>query len=307
MTSATASVQDVADTARWAAALRARETRHPQALFQDPLAERLAGARGWQIADSLSNETQATSWVLRTHLFDGLIAREIDAGADLVLNLGAGLDARPYRMDLPPSLQWVEVDGEEILEYKENQLASERPACRLERLAFDLRDVGRRSALFQDLGRRASRILVVTEGVLIYFHAEEVAALAHDLHCCSPIEHWILELVSPQVVETMERTAGRRFFTADASFRFGPAEGPQFFSRHGWQAEQVHGVLQAAVRLGRTPFDPRLADRLPGWQAGVPLAFPWMGVCFLGRQGGLEARGARAAIPRPCTAELDGD
>jgi len=37
----------------------------------------------------------------------------------MVVNLAAGLDARPYRMSLPASLQWIEVDLPEILAYKE--------------------------------------------------------------------------------------------------------------------------------------------------------------------------------------------
>ena len=35
-------------------------------------------------------------------------------------NLAAGLDTRPYRMDLPPSLRWIEVDLPDILDYKED-------------------------------------------------------------------------------------------------------------------------------------------------------------------------------------------
>ena len=55
-------------------------------------------------------------------------------GVDLVVNLAAGLDTRPYRMALPPSLRWVEVDLPDILDYKEEILAGAAPACALERV-----------------------------------------------------------------------------------------------------------------------------------------------------------------------------
>src|SRR6202040_1408708 len=42
--------EDVADTALWVAAYRARESSRPDALFRDPWAERLAGDRGKQLA-----------------------------------------------------------------------------------------------------------------------------------------------------------------------------------------------------------------------------------------------------------------
>ena len=48
-----------------------------------------------------------------------------------MLNLAAGLDARPYRTKLAASLQWLEVDLPEILAYKERILANEKPTCTL--------------------------------------------------------------------------------------------------------------------------------------------------------------------------------
>jgi Leucine carboxyl methyltransferase len=56
----------------------------------------------------------------------------------MVVNLAAGLDTRPYRMDLPSSRLWVEVDLPDLLDYKEEVLKSESPRCRLERVRLDL-------------------------------------------------------------------------------------------------------------------------------------------------------------------------
>ncbi len=68
-------------------------------------------------------------FVARTYAFDRLIDQALAEGVDLVVNLAAGLDARPYRMALPPSLRWVEVDLPEILDYKTDALASATPRC----------------------------------------------------------------------------------------------------------------------------------------------------------------------------------
>ena len=99
----------------------------------------------------------------------------------MVVNLAAGLDARPYRMDLPRSLQWVEVDLPEILAHKEEILRNEKPVCALERVRLDLSNTSARRELFSELGRRANRVLVVAEGLLVYLTEEEVAALGRDL------------------------------------------------------------------------------------------------------------------------------
>src|ERR1700687_3432700 len=159
-------VRDISDTARWVAYFRARETQRPDALFHDPYAERLAGEHGFQIASTLPDGNKHEwAWVARTYLFDQFLSRAIHDGADLVVNLAAGLDARPYRMNLPATLQWVEVDLPDIVSYKEEILGNENPRCQLERVALDLSDMARRRSLFAELGTRATKVVVASEGL----------------------------------------------------------------------------------------------------------------------------------------------
>src|SRR5215475_6737083 len=95
------SVRHVSDTALWVAYFRARESQRPDALFRDPYAERLAGEHGFHLANTLvDGNKHEWAWVARTYLFDKFVSQEIQDGADLILNLAAGLDARPYRMDI---------------------------------------------------------------------------------------------------------------------------------------------------------------------------------------------------------------
>ena len=56
------------------------------------------------------SDENAWSFIARTHLFDRFVTRLAQHGADTIVNLAAGLDTRPYRMELPSSLRWVEVD-----------------------------------------------------------------------------------------------------------------------------------------------------------------------------------------------------
>jgi len=271
-------VGDVSDTALWAAAFRARETEREDGLFRDPFAARLAGTRGFEIADALSTAANSVSWVTRTYLFDEFLAREIAKGVDLVVNLGAGLDARPYRIALPQGLRWVEVDAPEILAHKESVLSGEKPNCSVERIPLDLQDFGATRIVLRKLNQSAERVLVLTEGVLIYFAAEDVAMLARELSVLTNLKAWILEIVSPETLQNMKHTAGRQMDPEEASFQFGPAEGPNFFKPYGWTASEVRGVLRTAVKLGRTPIDPQLSHLVPDSPDG---GLPWIGVCVL--------------------------
>jgi methyltransferase (TIGR00027 family) len=272
-------VSHISDTARWVAYFRARETLRPDALFRDPYAERLAGERGFGIANTLpEGNKHEWAWVARTYLFDQFLLRELQEGRDLVLNLAAGLDARPYRMDLPATLPWVEVDLPEILAYKDEVLANDKPRCQLERVRVDLSDETERRALFADLNRRAKRIVVLTEGLLIYFTAEQVGSLARDLAAGSSFLTWVVDLASPGQLKLMRGSTGKQLKEADAEFKFGPAEGPGFFVPHGWNPKDVQGLLKTAAQLKRAPAE--LLSLLPE-PKGLPGNYPWTGVLLL--------------------------
>jgi methyltransferase (TIGR00027 family) len=279
MTESTSTVRGISDTARWVAYFRARETERPDALFRDPYAERLAGAHGFQIANTLlDGNKHEWAWVARTYLFDQFLTRAIEEGADLVVNLAAGLDARPYRMNLPSTLQWVEVDLPDIVSYKEEILANEKPRCQLDRIALDLSDVHGRRALFADLSNRATKIVVASEGLLIYFTAEEVASLSEDLAAAKHFQSWIIDLASPGQLRLMQRTTGKQLSEAGAAFKFGPLEGAHFFARYGWAAKDVQGLLKTAAEFKRAPVE--LLSLLPEPKGSLG-NYPWTGVCLL--------------------------
>jgi methyltransferase (TIGR00027 family) len=277
-------VRNISDTALWAARYRARETERENGLFRDPFARRLAGERGEQVAASFpDHDRNEWAWILRTVLFDRFIAERIAQGADMVVNLAAGLDARPYRMDLPAGLPWIEVDLPALLTYKEEVLAGERPVCSLERVRLDLSDTAARRDLFAKLGQRAKNALVVTEGLLIYLKESEVGTLAEDLAAQPGFRHWVVDIASPGLLQMLQREIGSQLSKAGAPLQFAPEAGPDFFTSHGWKAIAVRSPLKAAARAKRLPFWLRLVALLPE-STGRQGRRPWSGVCLLERQ-----------------------
>ena len=274
-------IRNISDTALLAAVYRARESEHADPLFRDPFARRLAGDRGEAIARSLVfSEKNAWSWFTRTYVFDQLINQQIASGCDLVVNLAAGLDARPYRLQLPPTLKWVEVDLPEITDYKEEILKDEQPRCALERVRLDLADVTARRALFSRLGAGARQGLVISEGLVVYLTSEAAGALAQDLSQQGTFKHWLLDLASPALLRMMQKRMGKSFEQADAPLKFAPAEGPDFFKAHGWQAREVRSMFHTAGSLKRLPLMLSFFYRLQKSDA-FQAKRPWSGACLL--------------------------
>ncbi|HMD78337.1 MAG TPA: SAM-dependent methyltransferase [Terracidiphilus sp.] len=284
MAQAKSLIRNISDTALLAVVYRARETERQDALFHDPFARRLAGKRGDQIADSMPFSDRNTwAWVVRTYMYDQFIAEQCQQGVDMVVNLGAGLDTRPYRMALPATLQWIEVDLPGILSYKDEILASERPACALERVGLDLFDVTARRKLFAQLGGRAAKCLIFTEGFIIYFSADQVRALAEDLAAPATFQRWILDLSSPGLLRLLQKNMNISLSEGVSSLQFGPEEGPEFFVPCGWKPVDVRSPLKTAARLKRLSFAMRLLSLLPA-SNGRQGSRPWSGICLFARQ-----------------------
>ncbi|HKQ86521.1 MAG TPA: SAM-dependent methyltransferase [Candidatus Acidoferrales bacterium] len=256
-------VDNVSDTAFWVAHYRALETERRDALFRDPLAARLAGEHGSKIAASIPM-SRMTAWIIaiRTTIIDAYIGKGLEEGVDTIVNLGAGLDTRPYRMDLPPSLLWIEADYPKMIAYKEERLANETPRCRLERVKLDLGDDVARRVLLASIDTRAKKILVLTEGVIPYLTNEQVAALAGDLHSLSHVCYWIAEYFSPDVVKFRERTGVQKKLQ-NAPFRFKPGDWFGFFAQRGWHPKETRYLSEEGDRL-RRPADLPLWVRMVG-------------------------------------------
>src|SRR5262245_37178581 len=277
-------IRDISDTARWMAVYRANESDRADAAFRDPFARALAGERGQQILKAMPFvEDNAWPFVARTYLFDRYIAKQVKGGVDLVLNLAAGLDTRPYRMDLPSSLRWVEVDLPDILDYKEEVLGDAKPVCAVERVRLDLSNHDARRGLFARIGRSAANVLVVTEGLLLYLMADEVCALGRDLAAQASFGQWINDIMSPGLKAMLMERIGAHVQQAGAPFLFAPPEGPAFFEACGWKVAEVKSMLKAARKLDRLPIFLRMVAMLPE-SPGPQGTRPWSAVCVFENQ-----------------------
>jgi methyltransferase (TIGR00027 family) len=241
-------IQHVSDTAFMVAHHRAVESARKDALFSDPLAARLAGERGRAMAGSLST-SRMTGWTvaIRTRIIDDFVAEAIARGADTVVNLGAGLDTRPYRLPLPSALTWIEVDYPDVIAYKQDKLAGETPRCRLERIGLDL---AQRDPRRQFLGRLTGRTLVMTEGVVPYLDLDQAGALADDLRALPDLDGWIVDYVSPEALAYRSRKGLDRHMS-QAPFKFRPADWGAFFASHGWDCGEMRYLAVMGKRLGR--------------------------------------------------------
>ncbi len=251
-------MQNIADTAYLVAMYRALESERADALFHDPYARLLAGGKGAMLVEVLGEKKKITNAIaLRTRLIDEQIEKLVQSHKiDTVLNLAAGLDTRPYRLNLPASLRWVEVDFADILTEKEQKLLQATPVCTLERVKLDITDISLRKRLFAEITKNSKQALVITEGLLSYLPEAQVASIAADIYEQSNLNWWLFELESADTLQNYDNIYARKIFdqyfaSGNKTLLFAPQEGTSFFQKYGWRVAESLCVWKELRRLKR--------------------------------------------------------
>jgi O-methyltransferase involved in polyketide biosynthesis len=169
-----------------------------------------------------------------------------------------------------------------VIDYKENVIGDEKPACALERIRMDLADQNARRDLFDRLGHGSRKALIVTEGIVIYLSPEEVGTLAEDLARPAGFQSWVVELASPGLLKILQQQLGPGLSQSGASLKFGPEQGPAFFIPHGWKPAQVRSMLKSAARMKRLSPWMWLLSLLPE-STSAQGSRPWSGVTLLSK------------------------
>lgn len=273
-------VRNIADTARWVAVYRADETDRPDALFRDPYARQLAGNRGEDIVQAME-EGRKNNWsfVARTLLFDDFIIKHAYNGYNQILNLASGLDTRPYRLDLPPGLLWIDIDLPETIDYMNDQMKNHSSNCHLQRIALNLSSRKERISVFHSLAQPGKKTLVMAEGLIGYLLEDDAGALAYDLARVPGFQRWVVDLMSPGILPLINAEMGNLLNEAHSPLVFAPEEGEDFFRLFGWTPLESRSKLKTAAGFGRLPGDLKKFAALPE-PDGPKQSFPWSGVCL---------------------------
>jgi methyltransferase (TIGR00027 family) len=260
-------IQDVSGTAFWIAHHRAVEAERDDALFVDPWAAELAGERGRRIVQQLRGmERFAWSIVTRVKVIDQWVVEAVTRdGVDTVVNLGAGLDTRAFRLPLPSTLRWFDVDSAEIAAHKHSVLRDAQPRCAWRAVTADLSIDAVRQRTLRDLAADARKILVISEGLLMYLTPAAVRSLATELHELPAYHTWLFDLLTEEGVRSMKKQWRQALAQVNAEFQFAPAEGLACFEPLGWQEAQWASLATTAFEYGRMPTPYRFLYGLLRW------------------------------------------
>jgi len=259
-------ITHVSDTALLVAACRALEAESADGFVHDPFAARLAGERGMAILrQNPQPEMMRFGIAVRSRFVDQLLLEALASKPiATVLSVGCGLDTRPWRLELPPDLRWVEVDFADMLDYKEAAMSAETPHCRRERLTADVTDPSQRRAIYAAAGPEPA--LMITEGLLMYLPAAAVDALGSEAWQHSGIAHWMVDITTTAFLKAVTVDSMRSVRHVQASDSLPGEEILDRIRGNGWATAARRSYLTdmafAMERIGRL-MGPRPAGPPP--------------------------------------------
>lgn len=249
----------VVGTAYWIAAARARESLRPDRLFDDPYAAVLAGTRGpaMMAASERVGGGENQFLPVRTRYFDDAVRAAVADGIDQVVLLGAGMDSRAYRLDMPPDLDWYEVDRPELFAVKDPALASAVPRCRRRPVVADV--TADLLTPLADAGWRADRRTAwVAEGLLFYLWPAQVRALLRSLAAAgAPGSRLLADVMGDTALRrpTMDEYRRRRGVRGLPP-PYGHDDPAALLAAHGWEIHTLTWAGAPDANFGRFPARP---------------------------------------------------
>jgi methyltransferase (TIGR00027 family) len=228
-------ITHVSDTALMVAACRALETDSPDGFVRDPFAARLAGERGMAILRALPQPEMMRFGIgVRSRFIDELVLETLASEKiATVLSLGCGLDTRPWRLDVPVELRWIEVDFADMLDYKNALMSAETPRCRREFISADVNDAAQRRNIYAAVGPAPA--LMITEGFLMYLPGATVHALAAETSQESGITHWISDITTTAFMKAISMNTPQSVRDVQASDSLNGEQILESIRSQGWR------------------------------------------------------------------------
>jgi len=235
----------VIETARWAAAQRARESERSDRLFFDPLAAALAGEEGLaalQLSQKYNprHEDTANYISIRIRFFDDIAQEGAARGIRQIVLPAAGMDARAYRLSWPDGTSFYELDHPELLAIKEKILHGQTLAskCRRVTVGADLKEDWARLVL--DSGFTSSeRSIWLIEGLFYYLEEPAVNHVLGEVSSlAAPGSVLVTDLVSKSLLTSpWMQPALKAMEERGMGWRFGTDDPAALFAGHGWDTD----------------------------------------------------------------------
>jgi methyltransferase (TIGR00027 family) len=160
---------------------RALDSRLPRPFLGDAMADEIITKVGYDLTKFpalstklLDAKTKVFDIAVRAKKLDDVVRRFVANHSDaVVLDLGAGLDSRMFRIDPPPTVEWYDIDFPEVIGLRRRLLPQ---ASNAHSIAADLSDPG----WLRDLPTDRPAV-IVADGLIVFLSQDDFVSLLNRL------------------------------------------------------------------------------------------------------------------------------
>jgi O-methyltransferase involved in polyketide biosynthesis len=199
---------------------RATESKRRDAIIKDELALQMVSQIDFDFSQFEKEWATQLYVAIRTEILDkavkGFIAKYPDA---VIINLGCGLDTRFFRVD-NGTIQWYDLDLPEPIRIKRQFFTASDRYHMIDKSVFDY-------PWIKEITIDNRPVLIIAEGLLMYFQESEVKDLMNTLVKAFPKAEMLLEMVTPAMVKANGEKAQAERFQMAATFHWGIESGKE--------------------------------------------------------------------------------
>lgn len=199
---------------------RATESKRRDAILKDDLALEMIKQIDFDFSQFEKEWATQLYVVIRTELLDKAVKIFIGKHPEAVIvNLGCGLDTRFFRVD-NGIIHWYDLDLPEPIRIKRQFFTETERYKMLNKSVFDY-------SWINEIARDDKPVLIIAEGLLMYFPEQEVKDLTNRLVTAFPNAEMLFEMVTPAMVKASGEKGQTERFQMAATFNWGITGGKE--------------------------------------------------------------------------------
>ncbi len=243
---------------------RAAESEMPEPIVKDTKAAEILAQIDYDFCKFKGAKMSQLGVSVRTMLLDRETRRFIDNHPNAcVINLGAGLDTRYERLDVK-NILWYEVDVAEAIELGRRFFHENERYKYISKSMFDY-------TWFDEIEDMGKDVLIIAEGLLVYFTEDELIPLFGKLAERFPGAELLLEVHGPALVGRSKRHDSVSKIDGAPEFKWGITNARDMARWHSsiqyleeWCFFDYHNNRGGlAAKIARLPFvRPKIAPRI---------------------------------------------
>lgn len=237
----------ISNTAFYCCGIRMMDAKKKRSVCKDIFAERFMDERGMKIFEPFRSEKMPNiSNITRCRIIDDYLSIELKKNQSMnVITIGAGFDARPYRIT---GGNWIEVDEPQIISYKNEKLPIKECKNPLNRISIDFANESLNEKL-QCVDKSLDTVIVI-EGVFMYLESQTIEKTVKTIQGMFPEHKLYCDLMTGNFFNKFAQSVHSKLAATGGKFTDRPDKPEELFTRKNYKLLERVPMFMRAEELG---------------------------------------------------------